>query len=186
MSKQQFRFLIAAPIILLLSLLIRNSLHDDSATAQVSGFIFLDDGPLTNADIFLVSDDDLVPRSYSGHSNDGGYYEIVDGVPPGNYRVVVKRLFADAHEASEPHQAIDDIDATQMQIMLAAKAEREPRGSRRTVVKNAVQQLPDVYSKADQTVLRMTVTKDGNDAADLYLSLQGSEKLAETNSVRRN
>ncbi|MEZ6129754.1 MAG: hypothetical protein R3C59_13810 [Planctomycetaceae bacterium] len=192
MSRQQFRLLIAAPLVLTLCVFLRSAFQNRSDRVKVSGFVFLDDSPLTNADIFLMSDGsagdvgDSAATSYISRSNDGGFYEIPDGVTPGNYRVVVRRLFVNADEATEPYQATDDIDSTQMQMMLAAKAEREQRRPGRRTVKNPVQQLPTIYSQAAETILRITVPDSGNQTADLYLSLQNTKRVASENAGHRN
>lgn len=176
MLKNHFWFAVAAPVVLLVSLAIRLSGHAETARSEVSGFVFLDNAPLTNAEIFLVCENSSGSNSsYFGHSNDGGHYEIVNGVPPGNYRVIVKRLMSNVQDASEPHHAVDDIDPGQMQAMLAARHDREQRsGSRshRSTRTESTQQLPDEYSRVEQTVLRLSVPEGGLQTADLYLSMQ--------------
>src|SRR6056297_240609 len=133
MHRSHFWFAVAAPVVLLISFAIRLSGSSDAAASKVSGFVFLDDAPLTNADIFLVREgSDDSSQSYFGQSNDGGHYSIMNSVPPGTYRVVVKRLMSSVQDASEPHQAVDDIDPGQMQVMLAARQDRERRSTSRS------------------------------------------------------
>lgn len=191
MHRSHFWFAVAAPVVLLISFAIRLSGSSDAAASKVSGFVFLDDAPLTNADIFLVREgSDDSGQSYFGQSNDGGHYSIMNSVPPGTYRVVVKRLMSSVQDASEPHQAVDNIDPGQMQVMLAARQDRERRSmsrSYRSASRSSTRQLPNEYSRADQTVLRLSVPEGGIETADLYLSLdpRRTAQRAESTRVRQ-
>lgn len=188
MLKNHFWFAVAAPVVLLISFAIRLSGSSETPRSEVSGFVFLDNAPLTNADIFLVREDSSDSNSsYFGQSNDGGHYEIVNGVPAGNYRVIVKRLMSSVQDASEPHHAVDDIDAGQMQAMLSARQDREQRSrsrSHRSARTSTAQQLPDEYSRAEQTVLRLNVPEGGIQTADLYLSMDPRQTAQRTNAAR--
>lgn len=136
----------------------------------VGGFVFFDDRPLGNADVFFVPEEtNQQSKSYIGKANGGGFYEVPSGVPAGDYRVVIRAALGNDDESAVPEDSAE-IDSMQQLMMAEAKSNRAARGShrrRRTDV--ALTTLPDIYSSAAYTILRVRVPDEGTETADLYL-----------------
>jgi len=140
----------------------------------VGGFVFFDDQPLGNADVFFVPEELGGPaKSYIGKSNGGGFYEVPRGVPAGDYRVVIRAAIGNVDDISAGLADEAEIDSTQQLMMAEAKSNRVSRSSHRRRQTNVAQAtlatLPDIYSSAAGTILRIRVPAEGTDTADLYL-----------------
>jgi len=150
----------------------------------VRGGVFLDGQPLSQADLFFVGNDTVngAMRSFA-RTDSSGRYEITKPLPPGEYRVVVRRLLGDSVESeSVPTEGESVIDSTQTEARtnaLRETARRQNRySSRHASIATSRKQLPEIYSSPEHTVLRVHVPESGSAEIDLHLSLEGTHRIA--------
>jgi len=178
----------ALSVFVLSSLAILFRWGDTSERTVVEGFLFLDEQPLANADLFFVADSDdsaAALPSYISKANAGGYYEVPGGLPPGDYRVVVRACMPADGELTDDMTRLEELDSAQQMIMAEARAASSQKNSRRRTHRCPVstqsstpRSLPDLYSSAARTLLRVRVPDEGLVAADLYLSSELCEFIA--------
>lgn len=195
MTKQQLLMAGAASTALGILVLCFSGGNGDEPV-EVAGVVYLDGQPLANAEVFFISDkqnsagdsEDVQngsPQRAHGRTDENGRYELVAGVMPGSYRVVVRALVGGDHEAIVPGLGSDGLDIAQLEaassaIETARKSASQDYGyrSRRQHVTHSPKPLPPVYSSAEHTVLSIGVPEDGIENADLQLSL---ERVASAN-----
>jgi hypothetical protein len=174
------------PIVLVTGWAALQCLRPSGPGVPVSGFVVLDGLPLGDADIFFVSEAGNAPvSSFVGRSDSVGEYHFSKGLTPGEYRVVVRKLVG-PNIAQFGDQPESDIDSVQLEARMAAQAE-QPNSSigKRTssaqvasIDSGGLQPLPSKYSSAKDTILRVVVPPEGTDHADLFLSLESTDRLA--------
>lgn len=161
-----------------------------NAPVEVAGIVYLDGQPLPNAEVFFVEDGegalqaDDSPQRTHGRTDETGRYELILGVMPGSYRVVVGALVGGDQQAMVPGLGSDGVDIAQLEAAASAVEILERTANygyrnRRTGIATP-KPLPPVYSSAEQTVLRIGVPKNGTETADLQLSL---DRVAAVNHV---
>ena len=146
----------------------------------VSGTVFIDESPLSDADVFLVPVSPTAKtKSYRGHSNTSGEYEVVGGLPPGEYRVVVRRLAVTPAAHGGVTYQPGEIDEGQMAAMMSA-AETRNQQQQQTRAKTASvnSEVPASYGSAQLTNLRVKIPDSGCSDADLHLASSGESRLA--------
>jgi len=161
--------------------------QESTEEISVSGFILLDNLPLVNADVFFIAEDgESELTSRFGRSIIAGEYQLLNGVKPSEYRVVVRKLMGSGVDGSRSTMKTSDIDEGQLEVRIAAIAEQNNRmdnqrdpGARMTSMLAAdIHPLPDLYSSAQHTVLRVTVPFTRNETADFHLSSSTPDRLA--------
>lgn len=177
-------------LLLLLGLMFCFSGGNADAPVEVAGIVYLDGKPLPNAEVFFVEDAegalqaDGSPQRTHGRTDETGRYELILGVMPGSYRVVVRALVGGDQQAMVPGLGSDGVDIAQLEAAASAVEISERTANygyrnRRTGIATP-KPLPPVYSSAEQTVLRIGVPKNGTETADLQLSL---DRVAAVNHV---
>lgn len=175
MSKRNFSLLAAAFVVFVMAIGIQIRQPD-----CVSGVVFLDGQPLTQADVFLVgieSSNDAA-RSFARTDN-SGHFEVTKPLPPGEYKVVVRRLIGDSVESLLTLTADEYIiDPTQEEARTNALNDQHRSEHKTASVLVPLQQLPEIYSSPEHTVIRMRVPQSDSNAADIHLSLADSNRVA--------
>lgn len=153
----------------------------------VGGFVFFDDLPLSNADVFFIPEESSgQSTSYIGTANGGGYYEVAGGVPAGDYRVLVRAAIGNTDDATPTPEGFSEIDGMQQLMMSEAKSQRDARpGRRRRRASQAMVSLPEIYSSAAYTILRVRVPEEGTETADMYLWSDLCEVIASEMPINR-
>ncbi len=176
MSKRTVSFCIAAVIVVVVVLVSGKALNPGAA---VSGSVFLDGQPLTEADLFLVGNEasNGTTRSFS-RTDSAGRFQIVNDLPPGEYRVVVRRLIGESPEFYLLMTHGDfTVDLAQQEARISAmgdtanRQELSPQTGSDASGTTALRQLPGIYSSPEQTVLRLQIPKSGVASVDLHLSI---------------
>lgn len=156
---------------------------DANEPVEVAGIVYLDGQPLPDAEVFFVEDaegalqaDDSPQRAH-GRTNETGRYELISGVMPGSYRVVVRALVGGDQQSLVPGFGSDGLDIAQLEaassvVEVAEQTARYGYQSRRRLSLATPKPLPSVYSSAEETVLRIGVPDDGIENADFQLSLE--------------
>lgn len=174
MSKRKVSFCIAAVVVVALAF--GKALNP---AAAVTGSVFLDGQPLTEADLFLVGNETSngATRSFS-RTDSTGHFQIVNDLPPGEYRVVVRRLIG---ESSDFYLLMTHgdftVDLAQHEARLSAlcdasqRQKLSPQTDPDTSGTASLRQLPGIYSSPEQTVLRLQIPKSGVASVDLHLSI---------------
>lgn len=155
---------------------------DGTSTGHVSasGIVFIDNEAVPQADIFLlpVSVTKTV-KSYHGHSDSNGQYEVDGGLPPGEYRVVVR---TSPVPQSPPGGGVvyqpGEIDDGQLQAMQSATEMRDRRQKQRNRRTASIAQPPPSYSSAQSTTLRVEIPERGTNDTNLYLQTSGESRVA--------
>lgn len=154
---------------------------------SVSGFVFLDGQPLTEADVFLVGNEtsNSVARSFA-RTDTSGRFEVTKRLPPGDYKVIVRRLIGDSVESVLLLTADEFvIDPTQEEARTNALSDKHRSAQHAASVLTPLQQLPEIYSSPEHTILRMRWPRTDANAANIHLSLYDSNRNAtnQTTSV---
>ena len=78
-------------------------INDSSAEVGVSAFVVQDNSPLMGADVFFICGEagERATSRY-GRSNIAGEYRMLNGVKPGVYRVVIKKIIGPETAGSGP------------------------------------------------------------------------------------
>ncbi|MEZ6031636.1 MAG: hypothetical protein R3C17_00910 [Planctomycetaceae bacterium] len=159
--------------------------HDN----RLCGGVFLDGRPLAQADLFFIDDNALNPATRCIARTDvAGRYESTQRLPPGVYRVVVRRLLGGSLEpASNPTEGESAMDDAQLEARVSAldlKDRRQRRAAaRQTSIGSPLRQLPGIYSSPEDTVLRVRVPEYGSAEFDLHLSWGGIDRIADGNNA---
>ena len=156
---------------------------------SVTGGVFLDGEPLSQADLFIVGNEatNSATRTFT-RTDLSGRFEITTAMPPGEYRVVVKRLIGDSpYSVLLMTQGESQVDVAQEEFRTRALNDTErihgADGNRSTTP--TLRQLPEIYSSPEHTVLRLHVPTSGPVATDLHLSLDGSQRIAAQQESQR-
>ena len=174
MSKQKILICIAAVVVVALAC--GKALNP---AAAVTGSVFLDGQPLTEADLFLVGNETSngATRSFS-RTDSTGHFQIVNDLPPGEYRVVVRRLIGESPELYLLMTHGDfTVDLAQHEARISAlgdaaqRQEPGPQTDSDASGTTSLRQLPGIYSSPEQTVLRLQIPKSGVASVDLHLSI---------------
>jgi hypothetical protein len=175
MPKQNISLLVAACIVFVIAIGIQIREPD-----CVSGVVFLDGQPLTQADVFLVGNEtsNSIARSFARTDN-SGRFEVTKPLPPGEYKVIVRRLIGDSVESVLLLSADECvIDPTQEETRTNALSDKH-RGENETAsILAPLRQLPEIYSSPERTIIRMRVPHTGDDTANIHLSLANSNHIA--------
>jgi len=145
----------------------------------VSGIVFLDGQPLSQADVFLVGNETSndAARSFARTDN-SGHFEVTKPLPPGEYKVVVRRLIGDSVESVLTLTADEYIiDPTQEEARTNALSDKHRSQHQTASVLPPLQQLPEIYSSPEHTVIRIRVPQPDPNAANIHLSLADSNRL---------
>lgn len=186
MQTRTFCCAFLTPIVLVTGWAGLQLLRPSNPGVPVSGFVVLDGLPLGDADIFFVSDaGNAAVSSFVGRSDSVGEYRFHEGLTPGEYRVVVRKLVG-PNVAQFGDQPESDIDSVQMEARMAAQAERDDSSIAKktqsvhvtSIVSSGLKPLPSKYSSAEDTVLRVIVPPEGTSHADLFLFLESPDRLA--------
>ncbi len=176
MSTRNFSLLVAAFIVFVMAIGIEIRQPD-----CVSGTVFLDGQPLTQADVFLVgiAPSNDTARSFARTDN-SGHFEVTKPLPPGEYNVVVvRRLIGDSVESVLILTADEYIiDLTQEEARTNALSDKHRSEHQTVSVLTPLQQLPEIYSSPEHTVIRMRVPQPDANAANIHLSLADSNRIA--------
>lgn len=175
LSKRNLSLLAAAFIVFVLAIGIQIRQPD-----SVSGIVFLDGQPLAQADVFLVGieSSNAAARSFARTDN-SGHFEVTKPLPPGEYKVVVRRLIGDSVESVLILTADEYlIDPTQEEARTNALSDKHRNELQTTSILTPLQQLPEIYSSPQHTVIRIRVPQPDSKAADIHLSLADSNRLA--------
>lgn len=147
---------------------------------SASGIVFIDNEVVPQADIFLlpVSVAKTV-KSYHGHSDSNGQYEVAGGLPPGEYRVVVRTspVPQSPPGGGDVYQP-GEIDDGQLQAMQSAAEMRDRKQNQRNRRTASITQLPPSYSSAQNTTLRVQIPEQGTNDTNLYLQTSGDSRVA--------
>ncbi len=146
----------------------------------VRGTVFLDGQPLTQADVFLVGNEtsNNGTRSFA-RTDTSGRFVVTKPLPPGEYKVVVRRLIGDSVESLLTLTGDESvIDPTQEEARTSALRDRNRYEHETASVLTPLQQLPEMYSSPDDTVIRIRVPQADLSDADIDLSLADSNRLA--------
>lgn len=143
----------------------------------VDGFVFFDNEPLSNADVFFVPNEPgATAKSFIGRANECGFYTMPDGVPPGDYRVVVRGMIEHSNDTTTATEEAAEVDDMQHLMMTEARSSRDARPARRRghrnvseKTKRGIETLPEVYSSAAYTILRVRISDQDVEPTDLYL-----------------
>jgi hypothetical protein len=174
MSKRKASFCIAAVVVVALAF--GKALYP---AAALTGIVFLDGQPLTEADLFLVGNETSngATRSFS-RTDSAGHFQIVNDLPPGEYRVVVRRLIGESPELYLLMTHGDyTVDLAQHDARISATGDAARRHELSSQTGSDAQgttslrQLPGIYSSPEQTVLRLQIPKSGVASVDLHLSI---------------
>lgn len=182
MSKRNLSLLAAACFVFVMAIGIQIRQPD-----SFTGTVFLDGQPLTQADIFLVGNEtsNNAARSFARTDN-AGRFEILKPLPAGEYKVVVRRLIGDSVE-SVLLLTRDEfvIDPTQEEIRTNAIHDRQQNTHQTASMAPSLQQLPEIYSSPQHTVIRVRLPQADANAANIHLSLAESNRIAanQTTSV---
>ncbi|MGB4708571.1 MAG: hypothetical protein WBH50_20195 [Fuerstiella sp.] len=192
MQTRSFYCAVLTPVLLVAGWVSYTFLKPADKYVPVSGFVVLDGTPLVDADIFFVSQNSgKSVTSRFGKSNDIGVYQILDGVEPGEYRVVVKKLLGEGTSEFGVERTETDMDDGQMAARMDANAGGSRQAAAAAVSAGAkltalnsgkLKSLPEIYSSAEYTILRVTVPSKGTSAADLFLDSEVTEQVAESPS----
>lgn len=167
--------------------LVQNT-HKTAQHVPAGGTIFIDNQPVAQADVILLPTavSEKV-KSYHGHSDAQGQYEIFGGLPAGEYRVVVRtNEVLQLPSAGGVTYQPGEIDAGQMQAMQSAAEVRNSasRQSRRTTVSK--KRTPPSYSSAATTTLRVVIPKWGIANSDLHLQTSEDSRIAAKTQATSN
>ncbi len=149
---------------------------------SVTGSIFLDGQPLSHADLFFVGNEvtNSATRIFA-RTDAAGRFKITTAIPPGEYRVVVKRLIGDSLFSVlllTPGENEVDVAQEEVRTMALRDSERIHGSDGAGSTIPTLRQLPEIYSSPEHTVLRLRVPTSGSVATDLHLSLEGSQRIA--------
>lgn len=157
-------------------------------TVPVSGKVTLDDQPLSGANVTFVpaaqdSSGLAQPASTGVTGADGSYKlvtmagsKVVDGAPPGSYKVIVTKNPNAGAVATDPMDAMsglsDEERAKKMQSMspeeLAKMSGSPPKPEDQSGAPKS--EVPERYGKADESGLTATVAASGAQTFDLPLT----------------
>ena len=146
----------------------------------VSGIVFLDGQPLSQADVFLMGNEtsNSAARSFARTDN-SGHFKITKPLPAGEYKVVVRRLIGDSVESVLLLTADEYvIDPTQEEARTNALRDRHSGENQTASILTPLKQLPDIYSSPKHTVIRLQVPHTNSDAEHIHLSLGDENRLA--------
>ena len=180
MSKQNLSLLAAACIVFVIAIGIQIRQPD-----CVSGIVFLDGQPLTQADVFLVGNDssNINARSFARTDN-SGHFEVTRPLPPGEYKVVVRRLIGDSVESVLLLTADEYIiDPTQEEARTNASNDRHRDDPQTVSTLTPLHQLPEIYSSPEHSIIRLRVPSTEADAANIQLSLSAGNRIASNHST---
>ena len=186
MKRNRLTLIAAATFALLIvvGFLIRGGRYADGFV-PTSGVILLNGEPLSEADVFLVPAElRSETHSYHGASNAEGVYELTGGLPPGEYRVVVRQ-----NMPVDSGSRADEIDQGQVQAMMTSKARRDHRSSANAGKDSRMEQrhsrLPEIYRSAEHTTLRIHVDANGSSSTHLLLTSDAGSQIATADRSKR-
>ncbi|MEZ6124544.1 MAG: carboxypeptidase-like regulatory domain-containing protein [Planctomycetaceae bacterium] len=156
-------FSLAATAVLVLCVQFRK---DSSARVEVSGLLFFENQPVPQATLFFLPDNPAAGRMLPAVTNDAGWYQVPEGLPPGTYRVAVKGF-------SERPADVSGLDAGQQTARFDATQQFGTRPDER---RQGFRMLPEEFSSTTATQLHLTVPPEGSDSADLFLTSTGDSK----------
>lgn len=165
MSKRIISILAAACIVFVIAIGIQIRQPD-----CVSGIVFLDGQPLTQADVFLVGNETSNgPARSFARTDFSGRFEITKPLPAGEYKVVVRRLILDSGEFV--------IDPTQEEAKTTVLSDKHRTTHQTASILTPLQQLPGIYSSPEHTLIRIRVPQTESNAANLHLFLAHSNRI---------
>ena len=195
MNKNHFtRIVLALSVLVLAGIAVRGMLGAEKRNSvAVSGMLFFNEEPLAGADVFLVPIDPAVgSTSHFGRSDDIGQFKVIGGAPPGEYRVVVRRISAELPVDLPAEYGLGDIDAGQLAAMTSARPSHTSRATKRqktsstgTDLAAGHRQLPAIYSSAESTILKLQIPAEGIDNALFFLSTEAHLQLAQNPGQRQ-
>ncbi len=135
--------------------------------ADVSGVVTLDGQPLEGAEIKLISDKSMG----FGKTRAGGKYQLVQGVLPGKYKVVISKLDGKPVEKqfSSGETALND--PGQLEAIAAAQ-ETDPKNAGKPRPKAPKELIAADFSDPNQTKLALDVPAAGTTSGDFKLTSQ--------------
>lgn len=132
-----------------------------NSRVDVSGTVTMDGAPLADAEVKFLGE----KVNGFGKTNAEGKFQLVQGVDPGTYKVIVSKLDG----KKEPVSAIPEgMDAGQMEAAAAAAA-TDPR-SKIKATAGPKELIPPMYSDPGATELKFTVEAAGTTAADFKIT----------------
>ena len=148
---------------------------------SLTGDVTLDGQPLEEAELFFLHETggSIHPLGVA-RTTVSGRFEVPTMVPSGQYRIVIRKQYADeryqqALSANEDHS----IDDTQLAAAVAAKS-YAARQARRTQGKfssaSKQDRVPECYSNADTTPLRFDL--DNDNCQNMELRLTSEKRVA--------
>ena len=173
---------IATVLIVVTALLFRSS----DETVDVSGTVYVDGQPVAGATVFFLSNgtgsqgNEKPSGNVHGTTDDSGVYQLVSRIVPGKYRVVVRGMLNPGEAGALPGLGQDGVDAAQLEAAESAK-EADERSQWRPVGRtktSALRMIPDEFSNAELTVLRVDVPESGTESADLHLTVSAASPTA--------
>lgn len=136
-----------------------------SNRSEVKGMVSLDGQPLAGAEVKLVSE----KSSGFGRTDETGQFQLVQAVPPGQYRVIISKLDGLAAQAQQQiHPAEQGLDAGQMEAISMAK--RTSTGQYQPYQAGPKELVPPNFSNLELTQLSIDVPKGGVPNADFKLT----------------
>ena len=175
MPKQNISLLVAACVVFVIAIGIQMREPD-----CVSGFVFLDGRPFTQADVFLVGNEssNSVARRFARTDN-SGHFKVTKPLPPGEYKLIVRRLIGDSVESVLLRTGDEFvIDSTQEETRTNALSGKHRAANQTASILTPLQQLPEIYSSPEHSIIRMRVPHTGGDTAHIHLSLASSNRIA--------
>lgn len=185
-SSQSFLTLSVIGTVLSIVFVLTSQTGNLEGCVNASGTVYIDQTPLSDADIFLVPVAvSAKTKSYRGHSNSSGEYEVSGGLPPGEYRVVVRCLVVAPSASGGVTYQPGEIDEGQMAAMMSAaemRSQKQQQQTSRTQTASVNSIVPESYGSAQLTSLRVTIPESGSSNADLHLIGASSSRLASGDS----
>lgn len=136
------------------------------AIENVAGVVTIDGSPLEGAEIKLLSQ----ASSGFGKTGTGGKYQLVQGVPAGNYKVIISKIEGGAQPgAIAPKPGEEQLDAGQFAAIDAAQ-QADPSKAKRPGTAAPKETIPADYSHPGTTKLSLDVPKGGLKDADFKIT----------------
>lgn len=132
-----------------------------STRVDVSGAVTMDGQPLAGAEVKFLG----TKASGYGKTRADGKFDLVQGVDPGTYKVVISKIEGQAQAVAALPEGLD---AGQLEAIQAA----EQMDSKAPKAKPPRELIPADYSNADLTKLSFEVPADGTKTADFKITSQ--------------
>lgn len=134
-----------------------------AARSEVKGIVSMDGQPLAGAEVKLISE----KSTGFARTNDAGQFQLVQAVPPGNYRVVISKIEGLANQAQQALPAEQGLDAGQLDAIAMTRRANPQMGAAPVKPKELV---PASFSDMQLTQLTLEVPKGGVPNADFKLT----------------